>query len=683
TLDTQNACVVGGVAGLVTGSIPCLIYNINSNVNINYKNTSNDLGYIGGICGRLEKGELDSVTTTGKIDLQSLNQMAVGGICGEISSESKVNSAKNNQEILVYMLNNSPNAYLGGIVGINNGEIDSCLNTATISGYGRTDTGVDIANTYVGGLVGINTSEVKNSYNTGLVQSDRFVGGLVCKNEGNISYCFNQGQISTYSQLQNTFTGITAVNAYQYFGGLTAVNEGEISYCYNVGEINVKAPINVSRSTAGGLSAILGEEKIGKIKYSYASSGFSGSGYSSYGLGFDLQETEYSLSHFNNVYYYPTGTARKAVANEVFDYAELLKGDIVMFQTLDSLGSLRSALNSSVFNNTFASVNEVNSGLPALINLQWSLNEWKENTGDSFYTEVNATTKGTRENPIEIYDTKQLAYIVNRINNGSKIGNGLFYYEACYVLKSNIDLSGKLWTSIGTKTYPFVGEFSCSSDKIFVSNMTIINYETNNNIYSGFFGVVGSQSYISQNNAKISNLSLIDGFIASVYFSNGTLENVYMGGIAGLVDNNTLQNQVSQDNQAYTLIQDSYFTGVIYSNDLSVETNTLDSSFVGGISGLNNGVVERCYNEAIIYSNSNINNYVGGILGSSNNTKSYVDTAFNSGKITVKGLGNQYVGGIGGNINKITYVYNTGDIEAKTGYGLAYYTESISYAYVN
>ena len=78
-----------------------------------------------------------------------------------------------------------------------------------------------------------------------------------------------------------------------------------------------------------------------------------------------------------------------------------------------------------------------------------------------------------------------------------------------------------------------------------------------------------------------------------------------MGGIAGLVDNNTLQNQVSQDNQAYTLIQDSYFTGVIYSNDLSVETNTLDSSFVGGISGLNNGVVERCYNEAIIYSNSN------------------------------------------------------------------------------
>ncbi|MBQ7307365.1 MAG: hypothetical protein IJW82_02450, partial [Clostridia bacterium] len=683
TLDTSNACVVGGLVGLATGTVPSQIYNVNSSVNIDYKTTSNDISYIGGICGRVENAELDSVITTGAIDIQSSSSMYVGGIAGEVSEASKLNLVKNNQSVLVYMLDNLPNVYIGGIAGINKGEINSSLNTATISGYGQNDTGINIVNTHIGGLIGVNESMVTNSYNTGLVQSDRFSGGLVCENYGNISYCFNQGQISTYTQLANTFTGITAVNAYQYFGGLTAVNEGEISYSYNVGEINVKASVNPSRSTAGGLTAILGIEKIGKIKHSYSSLAFSGSGYTSLGIGYDLNDTEYSLSNFNNVYYYPNGTSSVAVQGPTNSYQELEIGDITMFATMETLGSLKNALTNSSFNDSFGSVTGVNSGLPALKNLQWALNEWEENTGDSFYTEINATTKGTPENPIEIYDTKQLAYIVNRINNGSKLGNGMFYYEASYLLKSNIDLSGKLWTSIGTSDYPFVGEFKVSSDNIFVSNMNIINYESNNDIYSGFFGVVGNSSYITETNATISNLSLIDGFIASVYLSNGAIQNLYVGGVSGLVNNNNITTQGLEAKEAYTLIENSYFTGVIYSNDLAIETSQIKNSYIGGISGLLNGVVERCYNEATIYSNSNINNYVGGIVGSTNTTYSYIDTAYNGGKITAKGLGNQIVGGVSGKMNAMTYVYNVGDIEATQGYGLSSYATSVNFAYVN
>ena len=73
------------------------------------------------------------------------------------------------------------NSNVGGVVGLNSGNVENCYNTGEVSG-----------NNCVGGVVGVNRGTVKNCYNTGTVTgTDDYVGGVVGYNiSGSVTGCY-------------------------------------------------------------------------------------------------------------------------------------------------------------------------------------------------------------------------------------------------------------------------------------------------------------------------------------------------------------------------------------------------------------------------------------------------------------------------------------------------------------
>ncbi len=96
-------------------------------------------------------------------------------------------------------------AVVGGLVGTNNGTIESTYNTGKVNG-----------NWNVGGVIGINENEgiILNSYTTSKVNGGNRIGGLVGYNrEGTVTNSYAAGDVSGESQL----------------GGLTASNYGDVT----------------------------------------------------------------------------------------------------------------------------------------------------------------------------------------------------------------------------------------------------------------------------------------------------------------------------------------------------------------------------------------------------------------------------------------------------------------------
>ncbi len=119
---------------------------------------------------------------------------------------------------------------VGGIAGINAGEIISCKNTATISATGR----------YVGGIAGKTTGTIQDCYNTGEISSTRtrpsvYLAGITGSLDGStsiLSNCYNIGSItvnqstSNYGAIAGYVINGTVNNCYFLENGnLTGTNE--------------------------------------------------------------------------------------------------------------------------------------------------------------------------------------------------------------------------------------------------------------------------------------------------------------------------------------------------------------------------------------------------------------------------------------------------------------------------
>jgi len=79
---------------------------------------------------------------------------------------------------------------IGGLVGKNVFNVNNCYSTASVSG-----------NEQVGGLVGLNEDTVSNSYSTSSVTGNSYVGGLVGSNEGNVINSYATGSVSGNEQV--------------------------------------------------------------------------------------------------------------------------------------------------------------------------------------------------------------------------------------------------------------------------------------------------------------------------------------------------------------------------------------------------------------------------------------------------------------------------------------------------
>ena len=219
-------------------------------------------------------------------------------------------------------------------------------------------------------------------------------------------------------------------------------------------------------------------------------------------------------------------------------------------------------------------------------------------TVDTWDGTVEAFTEGsgTKEDPWRIENAEQLAYLAQQVNNGTN------YRGKHFLLVSDLDLSVKEWTPIGTYSNSFWGGFDGGGRTI--TGMTITGKE---NKYVGLFGAcynfTAPSSYIKSVTVKRANIS----------------GHSFVGAIAGAGAN----------------ISDCY----------SIENTICAAWCVGGICGSLTGNISGCYNSSSVSGNST----AGGIMGSasSERTVGVVEYCYNIGAVTVRQQDSS-VGGITG-----------------------------------
>ena len=114
---------------------------------------------------------------------------------------------------------------------------------------------------------------------------------------------------------------------------------------------------------------------------------------------------------------------------------------------------------------------------------------------DSLWSQTVENVNSYSLSQIEIYNSvaykisnaTELAYMAYMVNSGNSA-----YSSSTFALTNNIDLSGSLWTPIGTKSNPFKGTFYGRGYEI--SNISINEYSCDSDTNSGaaFFGVISN-----------------------------------------------------------------------------------------------------------------------------------------------------------------------------------------------
>lgn len=214
-------------------------------------------GLVGTNDGALGNSYSDSAVTSTFVN----NQAGLGGVVG-------VNTEKGNVQYVdslgVTNGGTTGSSNVGGVIGINNGNMYSGYNESIVSGKDN-----------VGGIIGVNTNTVSNIVNATGINGNDYVGGLVGDNDGNVSSGRNNGTITgnyyvggmvgsngTGSILENLVNAESAdIVGENYVGGIAGTNSGEItaddqSTLDNLGTIT-------GQNYVGGVAG----ENIGKIEY--------------------------------------------------------------------------------------------------------------------------------------------------------------------------------------------------------------------------------------------------------------------------------------------------------------------------------------------------------------------------------------------------------------------------------
>jgi|GEM_PF-6336604 len=165
-------------------------------------------------------------------------------------------------------------AYVGGIVGGNNGVIQNC----NVTGNVRCATpSTSIANVYFGGIAGSNTGKIVNTQNNADVYSTVRTAGIAGANMGEIKGCVNNGHIT----LSN---GLSSQNVSLFVAGIVANSEGLVESCVNNGKIDVIAvyinsyQAGIAAISAGDVKSCVNNGEITTLsnRYIYTSGGVVG-----------------------------------------------------------------------------------------------------------------------------------------------------------------------------------------------------------------------------------------------------------------------------------------------------------------------------------------------------------------------------------------------------------------------
>ena len=241
---------------------------------------------------------------------------------------------------------------------------------------------------------------------------------------------------------------------------------------------------------------------------------------------------------------------------------------------------------------------------------------------------------GTKENPYQIANGAQLAYLAQMVNSEPGSSKGKYY-----IITDDIDLGeGNEWTPIGrfdsNYNFSFCGYFDGKDHTI--SNLYIANNVT---ALNGLFG------YIMD--SKIKNLTVKGDFSISSDVSSI----IEVGGISGYSEKSTV-------------------TSCTYSGSITIDGNGLSNDiFAGGIIGYSvDTILDDCSNLGDIkVLSDDIRTYLGGLVGLLS-VKSEIINCKNTGDVSFSGSCNilSLLGGITGCMDKQSYIEgcsNSGSIE--------------------
>ena len=245
----------------------------------------------------------------------------------------------------------------------------------------------------------------------------------------------------------------------------------------------------------------------------------------------------------------------------------------------------------------------------------WELKNGTVSLTKSLWTtgEINeskfASGKGTAEDPYIIKTEDQLRAFADSMND--KID----YTNKFVALGDDITLSSAEWKPVGGSDYLFNGTFDGQGHT--VSGMTLGSKDEafaldKENLYIGFFGVLGPQSVVK-------NLNLTD---VAFYTTFGAT--AYVGGIAGVMQGSRSNNNFTgavidgcsvsgnlsltgdKGNQFVGGIVGMQYKGAVINSVAKVDASGVvlagDLAEVGGLVGINNrGLVANCWSDSTIY----------------------------------------------------------------------------------
>ena len=287
-----------------------------------------------------------------------------------------------------------------------------------------------------------------------------------------------------------------------------------------------------------------------------------------------------------------------------------------------------------------------------------NVNVWDGSTAAAF-----AGGTGTAEDPYQIANGAQLAYLANSVNGGET------YEEKNFVLTANIDLNGLPWTPIansfsdallgGSYYRVFAGNFDGNGYTI--SNVSIGSETTP--FESDVFGLFGAtEGKISNLNldtvsicgiAKIASIGAVVGFAGGlVGYSGGSIENCHVTGLT--MDMSAPSNVYAAAYWVGGLV--GALDGTQLINECSVSGSITEKAGKGSIGGL---IGELGKAAKITYSRSNVTVNVkadsrggadvGGFIGKGNG-KTDAETVIRNCYATGNVTGGAYTGGFAGGL---------------------------------
>lgn len=154
------------------------------------------------------------------------------GLFGYVGTGGKVQNLTVEGSTRSTYTSGDDDAYLGGIVGYNNGTIEGCSFSGTVTSTSTSST------TFAGGIVGYNSGNVLicASLAGSGVSTDNYAGGTVGYNEGTLRGCYGAASISTLGSYKGGIVGRSSSGSYP-------------AYCYYLSGLGATAVIGRNNTT--------------------------------------------------------------------------------------------------------------------------------------------------------------------------------------------------------------------------------------------------------------------------------------------------------------------------------------------------------------------------------------------------------------------------------------------------